>query len=499
MAKFTTEAKVGVFVLIGIALLGWMSFKIGGFDLGKKSGYEVYAIFENASGLKVDVSVEVAGIQIGKVSRISLVDGKARVDMLINAEVPLDVDCQASIRTKGVLGDKFVEINPGTTALPDIKPGGRIALTKTPTDIDQIITKVGDISNDIKRVTNSLSTALGGDEGATQIKAILANFNEMSSNLAKITRENNESLKQMVDNLTVFSADLRDLSGTNKANLNTILATFAETSKKMNATVASLQTISQKIAKGEGTLGSLVNDDTTIRNLNNSLASLRDISEKLNEGQGTLGKLINDPSTAEKLDSALDGVNEFLDANQDFKVFVDYRGDYLMESEELRSTLNIRLQPKHDKYYLLGVTVDTFGTLDRTEKTLTTAAGESTTIEETRNRGDIRFNAQIAKRYYDFVVRGGLIESGGGFGLDYYMLDDALKFTFEAFTGDIDRNPHLRAYATYRFWEHFYVAAGYDDFISDQDRTSPFIGIGLHFNDDDLKYLLSSAPVPTGN
>jgi phospholipid/cholesterol/gamma-HCH transport system substrate-binding protein len=498
MGKFTTEAKVGVFVLVGLALLAYMSFRVGGFDLGKKKGYEVYGVFDNASGLKKDVSIEIAGIEIGKVSRISLFEGRARVDMVIHSDVVLDVDCQATIRTKGVLGDKFVEITPGTPDLPDLAPGDRIIIAKTPTDIDQIITKVGEISNDIRKVTNSLNSVLGTEEGAAQMKEMLANFSEMSANLAQLTRDNTEQVKQMVENLTLFSADLRDMSGANKKNINAILASFAETSRKMNQTVTSLQKISDKIARGEGTIGALVHDDSTIRNLNSSLASLRDISEKLNDGQGTLGKLINESGTGEKIDEALEGINDYLAVNKEFKVWVDYRGDWLTEHEDMRSTLSIRFQPKQDKYYLIGVTSDPFGGYDRTERTTTAGGGQSTVIEEVRSQGDLKFSAQIAKRYYDFVVRGGLIESAGGFGMDYFAYDDAFRLSFEAFTGDFDHNPHLRAWAQYTFWDHFYVAAGYDDFISDQDRASPFIGIGLTFNDDDLKYLLTSAPIPTG-
>ena len=82
-------------------------------------------------------------------------------------------------------------------------------------------------------------------------------------------------------------------------------------------------------------------------------------------------------------------------------------------------------------------------------------------------------------------------------GVDYLALDDALKFTFEGYSGNFDHDPHLRAAITYNFWKYFYVTGGYDDFISDQDRESPFLGVGLSFNDDDLKWLLTSAPIPS--
>ncbi|MBF0528126.1 MAG: MCE family protein [Deltaproteobacteria bacterium] len=496
MSNFTTEAKVGVFVLVGLILLAYMSFRVGGFQWGRAEGYNVYALFDSASGLKKDVSVEIAGIQIGRVDHISLQDNQARIDLSINAGVPLAIDCQALIRTKGVLGDKFIEIAPGSRDVPLLNNGDRIARTVTPTDIDQIIGKVGQISEDIKKVTNSLGDVLGSEQGASQLKSMLANFSEMSQNLAKLTRDNSEQLRQMIENFTVFSADLRSMSNTNKNNINAILASFAQTSQKLNQTVTSLQAISDRVNRGEGTIGKLINDDTTVKSLNSTLSSLKDISNKINAGQGTLGKLVNDATTGEKIDEALTGINNYLAKNDAFKVYVDYRGDYLTRHGDFKSTLNIRLQPSQDKFYILGITNDVYGNYTKKDITATTNNISNTSTEETWETPSLKFNAQIARRYYDFVVRGGLIESAGGIGLDYYMLDDALKMTLEGFSGEIKRKPHLRAYASYTFWKHFYVALGYDDFISDQGRSSPFVGVGLSFNDDDLKYLLTSAPIP---
>ena len=501
MSGVTTEAKVGVFVLIAILLLAYMSVRIGGIQLGKGGGYSVYAVFDNASGLKKDTGVEIAGITVGKVADITLEDARAKITLLINSEVSLPIDSKAMIRTRGVLGDKFVELTPGSPDLEKLKDGDRIVNAMTPTDIDQIITQVGHISEDIKRVTNTLSGVLGTEQGEAELRAILGNFSEMSANLAKLTRDNNEALQKMIQNLTVFSEDLRTMSTANKDNINLILASFAETSKRMSRTIATLQEVSDKINRGEGTFGQLVNDDTTVRELNKTLASLRDISQKISEGRGTLGKLVNDPSTGEKLDDALDGVNTYLSKQEQFKVYVDYHAEYMLDRDKsntgLRSVVNIRIQPRADQYYILGVVYDPYGSFSKKERTYTTGGASYTTIEETRDRDALLFNAQIAKRFYDLVIRGGIIESGGGVGLDYYMLDDQIKFTFEGFSGDIDHNAHLRLAMTYTFWKNFYVMAGYDDFISDQGRESPFVGIGLQFNDDDLKYLFSSAPIPS--
>ena len=142
------------------------------------------------------------------------------------------------------------------------------------------------------------------------------------------------------------------------------------------------------------------------------------------------------------------------------------------------------------------MTGDYFGQYNRTDYRYRDAGGTRVSSKEEWDRDKLKFNAQIARRFYDLVVRGGLIESGAGFGLDYFLDDDNLKLTFEMFSGDFDHNPHLRAAASYNIWKIFYVSLGYDDFISDQHRASPFVGFGLSFSDDDLKYpiLLSICP-----
>ncbi|MBU2549060.1 MAG: MCE family protein [Proteobacteria bacterium] len=497
MSTFSTEAKVGIFVLIGLVLFVYMGYRIGGFDLTQQKRYEVSAIFDTASGLKVGVPVQVAGIEIGTVGSIGLAGSRARVIMLLDPGVALPLDSQAVIRTSGVLGDKYIEMVPGTEGAPILKNGDKIIQTRTPAEVDQLITRISEISDDIKRVTASLSEVFGGPEGTQDMRKVLSNLREMSDSLATIVRDNNEQINRMVSNLSDFSADLKQMSAANKGNINAIFTSFRKTSEQMGRTIASLQDITEKINQGQGSIGRLVNDDTTVKDLNGTLASLRDISDKINQGQGTLGKLINDTSTADKIDDALTGVNDYLARTDAFKFYIDYRGDYMFRYEDLKSTLNVRIQPKEDKYYLLGISTDTQGSYRKSQKTFITGGQEVTSTEETWDRGDIKFTAQIAKRYRDWVLRGGMIDSQGGFGVDWYHMNDRLKLTLEATAGEVDQNAHLRLGMTYDFLKYFYISTGYDDFLSDRGRESAYLGLGLTFDDNDLKYLLSSAPIPT--
>lgn len=108
-----TEISVGIFMIIGIACLVYLSVNLGDVDLFGSQTYKIDATFSSIEGLEVAASVEIAGVSVGKVKRITLEENEALVEMEINKGVQITDDTIASIRTKGVIGDKFVKLSPG--------------------------------------------------------------------------------------------------------------------------------------------------------------------------------------------------------------------------------------------------------------------------------------------------------------------------------------------------------------------------------------------------
>jgi phospholipid/cholesterol/gamma-HCH transport system substrate-binding protein len=503
MAKLTSEAKVGLFVLVGFIILAFMSLRVGGLQFGRQKGYKVYAIFDSASGLKLNVPVEIAGVEVGRVMAVDLSDGKARVTLRIRPDVRLGEDASATIRTKGVLGDRYIELVPGSASAPRLADGGKIVRTTSPPDMDQLMAKLGEIGEDIRKVTGTLSQVLGGEEGASSLKEIIRNVRELSENLNRTVAQNMDHLDRIMSNFDRFSGDLKDLSGINKESINTIIANVRNSSEQLQGTIAAVHELTEKINKGEGTLGRLVNDPETAENLNATLTSLKDISERINRGEGSIGKLVNDADTVDNLNDALGGLNRYLNKEEQFKTFLDYRGEYLTDGHAVKSYVTLRIQPAVDKYYLLAIVDDPAGRKTTTDRTYTiTENGQTTTRTEREvkvEKDSLKFSAQIAKRYYDLVVRGGIIESSGGLGLDYYLFDDKVRLTFEAFNFDPDTNPHLKLYADYTFLNHLFLTVGMDDFASEMGNESFFVGGGIRFMDEDLKYLLGRVPLPTNS
>ncbi len=140
MKRFDLELAVGVFFLIGIACLAYLSIKLGRTEVIGHRGYEVYAKFSNIGGLKKGASVEIGGVEVGRVKDIKLdpEDYTAVVTFVINPEVKLPEDSIAAVKTKGLIGEKYVSITPGASEKM-IPPGGRIRETQPPFDLSDAI------------------------------------------------------------------------------------------------------------------------------------------------------------------------------------------------------------------------------------------------------------------------------------------------------------------------------------------------------------------------
>ena len=141
MRRSALDLSVGLFLLIGIVALGWMSVKLGRVEWLGGGGYAVTADFPSVGGLKAGSSVEIAGVEIGRVDSITLgEDYQARVRMKIRPNVTLQDDSIASIKTKGLIGERYIRISPGGSDRT-IAPNGRIREVEPPVDFEELLSK----------------------------------------------------------------------------------------------------------------------------------------------------------------------------------------------------------------------------------------------------------------------------------------------------------------------------------------------------------------------
>lgn len=138
MKKLDLELSVGIFILAGIICLGYLSIRLAKMEVLGGEGYEVYAIFSDIGGLKKGSSVVIAGMRVGRVKAITMEDYEAKVVLSLPIDVKIQEDAIASIKTKGMIGEKFLQITPGGSE-EIIKPGGRIRETQSAVDMENVI------------------------------------------------------------------------------------------------------------------------------------------------------------------------------------------------------------------------------------------------------------------------------------------------------------------------------------------------------------------------
>ena len=136
--KFDLELYVGLFILAGILCLGYLSVKLARLELIGTEEYEIYAVFDDIGGLKKGASVMIAGVVVGKVTSVNMENYEARVVMALPTRVKIQEDAIASIKTKGMIGEKYISIIPGGSDL-FIKPGGRLTETQSSIDVEELI------------------------------------------------------------------------------------------------------------------------------------------------------------------------------------------------------------------------------------------------------------------------------------------------------------------------------------------------------------------------
>jgi phospholipid/cholesterol/gamma-HCH transport system substrate-binding protein len=469
MAKLSAEAKVGLLVIVGSVLLLYMTFAVGKYEFGKKEGYNLEAAFDSVAGLDAKSSVRMAGVKIGLVEKVELEDSRAKVTLRINPEVKIARGTEAMIKTMGLLGEKYVEFvpvktkmfqKPSTAGVSYYRDGERVQATVSPSDIDKLINQLSSISDDIKQVTTSLSQVFGTERGERSMEDILADLRQTTANIKAFSTTLQGDGSEMVTRLNDLVASLNGVVGENRDNLKVTMENIKEASKSAELALASIDSAARKIDQGEGTIGKLVNDEGMYNNI----------------------------------DSAAKGISDYTSRIERVKTTIGFRTEYTFP--EFKNYFTLELKPRIDQYYILELVSDPFGKYSRVETT-TTPPG-STIVTETYE-DKLKFSVEFAKRYGDFAFRMGIIESTGGVGADYFAFDDRFKFSLDAWNFN-SNEPHneranLKATANMHVSKILFLSAGYDNILN-VDRRSPFIGAGLRFTDDDLKYFMGSIPIP---
>ena len=321
MKRKSSEILVGIFVVIGIVLLVLMTLKIEKFQIGKEVGYLLNIYFDSATGLEKNSPVRVVGVRVGNVEKIALEQGKAKVTFRLPSEVILYKDAKAFIKSEGILGEKYVEISPGTAGYPKLGENDVVAQGEPPVDMDQVLSKVGTLRDDIKEITKPLGDVLKAVD-AKKVEGMIDNFNRFSGQLTGIANDSKETIQRAKDAFSRIE-DIGDKVKKGEGTLGKLIAddtiyqdakktieTAKEAAESVKKTVDTLKNVSEKIERGEGTLGKIINDDSLYKEAKKTVEALKNVSEKIEQGEGTLGKLIKDESLYQEVKETVHSAKE---------------------------------------------------------------------------------------------------------------------------------------------------------------------------------------------
>ncbi len=473
MSRMGTEFKVGLFTLFGISAIAFAVFFVSPELFDRKVKKNFTTTLKDASGLLINTHVKTNGVNIGRVSLIRLIENATEVRLEVEDSVVIPKGSEIAVRTVGFLGDKFIDIvrpEKGGEALPN---NSFLPPSKNSGDIAEVMGKVGSIADDVKKVTENLAKVLGDKHGADRMEHIAENIERLSETAKLMLQENRSDVRTLVKNFEAVSVSLKDVvNEDNRAKVERILANLDSSMGQIKIASENAKLITQRIEKGEGTIGRLVNDDKTADDIQ---ATLKDLREVL--------------SPVTKLQVAVETHAE-------------------MRLDESNQTyFNIRMNTRPDSFYLVGFTTFPDRVRDTSTETLDTTATKTSIREHIRDEKALRFNLQFGKRWGWLGARLGLFESTGGLAADAYFFKDRMKLALEAFDfsdkEDLERRTlHLKAYASVLFFDHLVAMIGLDDPTRYKEGTTklrkklnPYLGAGLTFNDQDLKTLFGAAAI----
>jgi phospholipid/cholesterol/gamma-HCH transport system substrate-binding protein len=486
------EFKVGVFTLVALFTLGYMLLVLNPNMLKDASRKQYYTVLKDAAGIIPKTHVKTNGVTIGKVKSVELDVNTTRIIVEIDGNIKLPVGSKIEVRTRGLLGDVYLEIVRTEDTGSFIPEGGLIVKSDDQIDMQGMMALVGSIGKDVKKITGTLANVMGSKTGEQSLSNIIDNIEVLTADLRKTgasirgaVGDHPEEIQKIVmnlnkslDNFKQFTGSLNSvLDDANKEKLNRIIASFDDSMTEVKGATKNIRLISDKIERGDGTIGKLINDDAAIVEIE---AAVKDLREVL--------------SPATKMQIRID-------------THAEARAD-----KTGQTFLNVMLRMRPDRFYLIGMTDVAEGVKDTKTESIETDPGSgdrpaSTKIRErVTERRALRFNLQLAKSWYFVTARLGLFESTGGGAVDFHFFHERLRFSLEAFDfksydNEWRRVARLKAYMQVLFFDHIYLMAGVDDITRkknpityvDQKGPVPFGGLGLAFNDQDLKALLGAA------
>lgn len=508
--SLNTELKVGIFTVCGLAVVGLMVVTLEGnpFTARKQT---FYTLLDNVGGVGPRTQVRTSGVQVGEVSSLEILPKGARVNFKVDGVVEIPKGSFIELRSRGILGDVYLEIVRNENNKETIKPGEMIPKVKEFNDMSALMASMSSIATDIQTVSRTLASVLGNQEGKSSLQNILSNVEQVTSDTRDLIASERKNIARLIEALRSSSEKVSALIERNDGRVDAIMRTVAEATGDLKAFSSELRKIATGPNKGriENIIASIDDSMSSIRTASNKVQLIVD---KVEKGEGSVGQLLSKDDTANDIRAALKNVNELLKPAQKLRFEVDYKGELRTGSSALVGNVgnhfNVRLSTRPDRFYLLGISDSpTSQKVTTTRRTVTAQDGNTQTVSEEEripeDRERLKLNVQFSKRFEAVGVRFGLFESYAGLAGDLYLFADRVQASVEVFhfgnlkpqaTQDAKGFARVKTYSNVFVTPNIYLTGGADN-IGKSPKPIAFVGAGLRFTDDDLKAVITAAAI----
>jgi phospholipid/cholesterol/gamma-HCH transport system substrate-binding protein len=483
MGKFTQAAKVGLFVVLSAVLIVIVMRTVSK-DITGKHGYVVHALLKDATGLAPRSRVAIAGIPVGTLKGIDLAGEAARVNVEVNGDVPLYTNATIGKKNASLLGEAIIVLTPGTADHPRLHDGDEITIVIEQASTDQILQDVARIADRVKVVAEALANTVGSEQGSKNMSSILQNLADATDAMNRTVRENRDTLHETLVHLDNISS-----------NGEPQMARILENVRQITQDVKDLVAANQSNGQPSNMRDMIAHLDQASHSLEDALKHIDNTTTRIDEGKGTIGRLTKDETLINEVQGVAEGVNDYVGGITRLQTIVGLRTDYNFLANTIKSYVELRLQPREDKYYVIELINDPRGYTSFMQQQVDTTnpnlPAHYQTITTTTTDA-FRFSLQFAKRFGPFTGRFGIKESTGGIGLDIHLLQDRFEIVQDFFGFGEEIQPRYRVFVAYQFVNKLWLLGGVDH-VFDTTQRDYFLGLQLRFTDEDLKTVLPFA------
>ncbi|MCB9665516.1 MAG: MCE family protein [Alphaproteobacteria bacterium] len=486
MQSWTNELKVGVFVVVALAIAGFAF--VWSFDgvRDDEALYRIHMTVESASGLYEGTAVQLAGVEIGSVEGIGLAGDRARVTLRIREAYQLPVDTTGELKATGLLGDYYVRLYPGVEDA-FLQDGAVIPERSVPGDIDTVTRNLETISEDIAAITKLLREMVENRDNRDHVESTLANVDALTAELRYLAERNSADLDAIIDSVRRLSESLEGYTDDIAADVDEEMDKLKVLTDELTTSAENVSSITGKVDRGEGTLGALVNDRTTIDEIN----------ETVDQVGNALGSLFG-------LQPELYFITRFYGGTEPSDTTLFPFGNELAWSNS--NTVGVNLRANNDFWWTFELVDHPQGTV--TQREVYREATDTYEMRWIRERG-FKFSFFVNKRWGPAAFRLGLKEDGGGVGVTFFAWRDRVEIAADLFSFRFGSYPavafsgvpNTRAYIRVHPARGFFVEVGAEQIAlgiaaaaQGTGFFSGYIGGGFIFGDDRIRGVFTSLP-----